>query len=1082
MEIVEKNLHNLVEQSFPAFYQTDGPVFIEFVKQYYKWLETTAPSANLSVVTKGFVTVNSQSGVIVGKNTNFDFNFANGDSIAISQDSDPENYSVFVINTVSNSTYITLVEPNPDFSSTNSSYYVVVDQHNPNYYARRLLENKDVDTTAEEFIVYFKEKYLKNIQFNTQTNTRLLLKRVLDLYRSKGTPRSIDLLFKIVFGVPASVYYPGDDVFRLSDGHWYRPKYIEVSLRDTNVEMVNKQVEGLMSGATAFVEAVVRKTVKGRFIDVLYISAINGNFQTGELISCPTSTLTKHQLPTMIGSLTHLTVDDDSTGYEFEIGDIISIESVSGEGAQARVTEISNTTGVADIELLNGGYAYTANAEVIVSDKVLILNNCMTSVSFEANSYVPYDTLFDTFVQPMALVQVNQSNGLFAASANVYAYHANNLLQGFGRVISYTGNTSIGNVTVTTYTGTLDSTHLYTTANAIGANIIGFTDQSITANLFVSSSNVDIYITNTVGTWEISENVYQYDIANNYVAAQGVVKSYSVLGASNSVIAVINSYGTFKSGLTVYGETSNASSYVEYLKMYVGLTDPTGTFISSTNNYIYWANGLVNGSIYIVGEGNGAGFNISSNLLYQETVALNTDYLADFAYKPLAHEQLAGTVSVATNSNTVTGTGTAFNTLRFTVAGNVSINTSHKSVVGNGTTFTSHIINNDVIEIASNVMKVRRVVNNTFLTVNAYFNISNSQTTANVTNYLTFDNGSALYSRRIKSITNSTVLNVDSNGAFGCATANAWTSWAFPANTSANVTAPSIANCLTYVNANIGKVQSLTMLNKGVGYTIPPYIKIYEPFTATYHLKDLYHLEISGGAGDFTDGEAVTQAATSGRGEVVFANSSYMIVEKLRFKNNNEIIITSNSTTVLVGNNTGTTVNVTAVTIYSNSQLLGYNANISAPVIIANGAIVSLEVVDSGFGFRQDEPVQVTTTNVASVELSANLGSYGQGTGFYKQKGGELSNQKKLFDGMYYQDYSYEVRSSITLNRYEEMLKQLLHISGTKYFGAFIHTTIANANISAANSRITSVASDEDDSTMMLDYSVINNSGYVSVV
>ena len=47
---------------------------------------------------------------------------------------------------------------------------------------------------------------------------------------------------------------------------------------------------------------------------------------------------------------------------------------------------------------------------------------------------------------------------------------------------------------------------------------------------------------------------------------------------------------------------------------------------------------------------------------------------------------------------------------------------------------------------------------------------------------------------------------------------------------------------------------------------------------------------------------------------------------------------------------------------------------------------------------------------------------------------GFLSGTKKLYDAYYYQDYSYEVRSSVTLDKYEAMLKQLLHVAGTVYF------------------------------------------------
>src|SRR6185503_18624874 len=50
---------------------------------------------------------------------------------------------------------------------------------NPLYLTRRLYEIKDVDDTLDEFIVQFKEKYLKGIQFDTAANIRMIIKHAL---------------------------------------------------------------------------------------------------------------------------------------------------------------------------------------------------------------------------------------------------------------------------------------------------------------------------------------------------------------------------------------------------------------------------------------------------------------------------------------------------------------------------------------------------------------------------------------------------------------------------------------------------------------------------------------------------------------------------------------------------------------------------------------------------------------------------------------------------------------------------------------------------------------------------------------
>ena len=90
-------------------------------------------------------------------------------------------------------------EEGPQFIAFIKAYYEWMEQTgNITNMTRSLPSFRDIDTTLEEFIVQFKEKYLKNIQFDTATNKRLLVKNSLDLYRSKGTERSVDLFFNFI--------------------------------------------------------------------------------------------------------------------------------------------------------------------------------------------------------------------------------------------------------------------------------------------------------------------------------------------------------------------------------------------------------------------------------------------------------------------------------------------------------------------------------------------------------------------------------------------------------------------------------------------------------------------------------------------------------------------------------------------------------------------------------------------------------------------------------------------------------------------------------------------------------------------
>ena len=69
--------------------------------------------------------------------------------------------------------------------------------------------------------------------------------------------------------------------------------------------LFENQITGSQTGATAFVEGLVKKRVQGRIIDILYISNIKGSFRTDELVS-DDGLLTN--APKIIGSLSSMNV------------------------------------------------------------------------------------------------------------------------------------------------------------------------------------------------------------------------------------------------------------------------------------------------------------------------------------------------------------------------------------------------------------------------------------------------------------------------------------------------------------------------------------------------------------------------------------------------------------------------------------------------------------------------------------------------------------------------------------------------------------------------------------------------------
>ena len=335
MKQIEELIFPLVEAHFPDFYRDEGPRFVSFVKEYYRWMSSEGEALNAS---------------------------------------------------------------------------------------RNLLDYRNIDTTSPDFIKYFSNKYLAGVPLNSEANTQFLIKHASDIYKSKGTERGVQLLIQGLFNEEAKVVFPGEDIFKSSDGTWVKPVYLELTVSERTQGFVGKEIVGSRSGAKAFLESLVTRRIAGKYQQVAYLSNVRGKFETGELITTTADT-TYEDAPVVIGSMTTLTVLDG--GAEFAVGDIFDVSSSNGKQGKARVTEVSNETGKVSFIYVNaltsGGWGYSLDhANVIVSDKVLTL----TSIT-NGNSSINGFSQFETVTEPLANI------GYISAKGNNYYFNAGAVIENF---------------------------------------------------------------------------------------------------------------------------------------------------------------------------------------------------------------------------------------------------------------------------------------------------------------------------------------------------------------------------------------------------------------------------------------------------------------------------------------------------------------------------------------------------------------------------------------------------------------------------------------------------------------------------
>jgi hypothetical protein len=139
---------------------------------------------------------------------------------------------------------------------------------------------------------------------------------------------------------------------------------------------------------------------------------------------------------------------------------------------------------------------------------------------------------------------------------------------------------------------------------------------------------------------------------------------------------------------------------------------------------------------------------------------------------------------------------------------------------------------------------------------------------------------------------------------------------------------------------------------------------------------------------------------------------------------------------------------------------LGKNATIHGNVIIGTGLVDTVRILNSGLGYyTKNENIQLYNSTQANVDKistgTINLGAIGSQEGFWSGTNGFLNSNKRIQDSYYYQEYSYDIRSSKALDKYKKILKDIFHPAGNELFGHSLLQTLDNTQQSKINNNLT---------------------------
>lgn len=131
--------------------------------------------------------------------------------------------------------------------------------------------------------------------------------------------------------------------------------------------------------------------------------------------------------------------------------------------------------------------------------------------------------------------------------------------------------------------------------------------------------------------------------------------------------------------------------------------------------------------------------------------------------------------------------------------------------------------------------------------------------------------------------------------------------------------------------------------------------------------------------------------------------------------------------------------------------VIGDNAIVNPSSDITQGTLQSVEVSATGYFYDNGETVTLSYPgNPNTGEGVIRVDSVGFAEGYWRGEDGVLSSTKKIQDNEYYQEYSYEIQSGVDRTVYEPAVKSLTHVAGTKMFSKYNKAFLTETPVTVA--------------------------------
>jgi len=446
--------------------------------------------------------------------------------------------------------------------------------------SKNLLNNQDIDTTSlSGFYDYFRKEVLADFPTEILADKRLVVKRIKDLYQTKGSKLSFKLLFRILYDEEIDFINPADFILKTSDGRWVRDQLVNIHepiVGDID-SMVGQFVTGQTSGARGKCTAVAKTIQLGIQVRQFTVTNVVGTFRDREVILADNGV--SGTITSALGALVDVVFNNPETnrgGSGHQLGDSVRFISSTGTGATGVVSG-TKPSGVT-FRVIDGGSGYRVATPLAANGSGLLVggssaNNSPkgTTATVSGGTGIGGSVTVLSIGPPYANVFVYTDKIQAVANTRI----------GFGQTYGDSANTD-----TFLASANLESANAYTTlGSALGT--IAETVGSVNA-IAVTTGNYEVNlpgvstIDNVISVLEVSDG------SGGYLGKNAVISPVFIPGAITDV--TVNNGGSLYSSVfpvTIQNTTRTGTADAIGSPIVSGVSQTIGRFTDS-RGFLSW--------------------------------------------------------------------------------------------------------------------------------------------------------------------------------------------------------------------------------------------------------------------------------------------------------------------------------------------------------------------------------------------------------------------------------------------------------------------------------------------------------------